>query len=174
MKKWSLRSCTLLFLGDQSVKLGFCVHVYCLHIWVFPKIVIPQNGWFIMENPIKMDDLGVPLFSETSIYLYQTFQVPQMEVPWTLCLAILGMGIGFSLAYNKPYPYSLYRWGFLRFRYLRCPVIPRTHLTSFLRGWSSIWWLKSSKLQVIWVLHIWFVMYKYISSIGSSLDSQVI
>ena len=22
-------------------------------IWVFPKIVVPQNGWFIMENPIK-------------------------------------------------------------------------------------------------------------------------
>ena len=39
-------------------------------VWVFPKIMVPQNGRFIMENPIKMDDLGgqnTPIFGSPPI-----------------------------------------------------------------------------------------------------------
>ena len=36
-------------------------------MWGFPEIGVPQNGWFIKEHPIKMDDLGVLLFLETSM-----------------------------------------------------------------------------------------------------------
>ncbi len=36
-------------------------------IWVLPKIGVPQNGCFIMENPIKIHNLGVPLVLETPI-----------------------------------------------------------------------------------------------------------
>ena len=50
---------------DRPKSLRFFGHDF--EIRVFPKIGVPQNGWFIMENPIKMDDLGVPLSSETSI-----------------------------------------------------------------------------------------------------------
>ena len=44
-----------------------CVTGWFLEIRV-PSCGCFQNGWFITENPIRMDDLGIPLFLETPMY----------------------------------------------------------------------------------------------------------
>ena len=54
------------------------------NLWVFPKMVVPM-----MENPIKVDDLGGnPLFSEISISLKSQFSggvFPPYRRPFFLC-----------------------------------------------------------------------------------------
>ena len=54
--------------------------------WHFHMVVSingePPNGWFIIENPIKMDDLGVPLFQETPICLeHIPFRLTRVGAP---------------------------------------------------------------------------------------------
>ena len=46
-----------MFAGYTSLCLRKIIH---LHIWRFPETGAPQNEWFLMEHPIKMDNLGVP------------------------------------------------------------------------------------------------------------------
>ena len=54
-------------------------------IWVINRwtknrgILPPQNGWFIMENPIKWMIWGVPLFLETPKY-----EIPETSKVWPL------------------------------------------------------------------------------------------
>ena len=54
-------------MGEADAKGEEMRRLKILAIWMFPKIGVPQNRWFIMEHPIKMDDLGVPLFLEKPI-----------------------------------------------------------------------------------------------------------
>ena len=37
---------------------------------VEPKIGVARNGWFIMEHPIKMDDLGYHYFCKHPCFLF--------------------------------------------------------------------------------------------------------
>ena len=58
----------------RHVRLLIYVYIYIyIHIYIygFPDMGIPQNESFIMENPIKIDDLGAPPSQEMPyIYIY--------------------------------------------------------------------------------------------------------
>ena len=79
------------------------------NIWLFLKIGVPQNGWFIMENPIKMDDLGIPLFLEIPISIH---------IPPTEMKLIFPTAFGWDMLHQKvhlkwrnPHPCKQYGYG---------------------------------------------------------------
>ena len=75
---------------------------------MFPKIGVPQNGWFIMENPMnKWMIWGVfPLFLETPNRLYT---VSLMYIPYIYKHLLTGSDSlqktrsGFGTARNEPF-----------------------------------------------------------------------
>ena len=51
----------------------------------------------------------------------------QIMDKWRVSWTLQGYFGGWVFPLHKPYPYSLYRWGFLHFRYLKCLVTKYTH-----------------------------------------------
>ena len=49
-----------------------CLFKHAIYTWMFPKIGVgPQNGWFIIENPIKMGWFGgTIIFGNTHMYFF--------------------------------------------------------------------------------------------------------
>ena len=59
-----------------------------MYIWVFPKIGVPQNGWFISwKTPIKMGRFGgkTPIFGNTHINMQKEDTVSTTGHPPARC-----------------------------------------------------------------------------------------
>ena len=63
-------------------------------MWVFPKIGEKhQNGRFIKENHIKIDDLGVPLFLETPMCFRFSLKDGFLQYPFHVRYSQISSGV---------------------------------------------------------------------------------
>ena len=85
-----------------------------LYNWVFPKIGVPQNGWFIIENPINPwmiwgenpTILGnIQLWNQNTLHdsmlSSQNSPFSSWKLPWSDRDVLLGMGSSYS-----PWPFK--------------------------------------------------------------------
>ena len=124
---------------------------------------LPQNGWFLMDNPIKMDDLGVPLFSETSIYFQDHCQIILKSLPLVCfggsscrwhhaydslwCLADGPWKIQANFAGLGRFFFSMFPEGTWRYYVLHCSDLPpfRVDFTPF--GFITFWFIDAINLR---------------------------
>ena len=58
---------TIIEFKKYAIDLQIHIHIYIHTYGGVPSMGVPQNRWFIKENPIKMNDMGRPPFQETCI-----------------------------------------------------------------------------------------------------------
>ena len=79
-RKWSF----IAMVDTKLIKIGEILveQMMLIKIWVFPKIGVPQIGWFIMEKPIKWMIWGYHYFrkppSGSALNLTNSVTVPDM------------------------------------------------------------------------------------------------
>ena len=147
---------------------------------MFPKIVVPQNGWFIiMENPINpwMIWGDIPLFSETSIINLPSSQAQDR--------ASFAMALGWDLSKNSwmasPEKFSVFffkkqiwfcfgsPWNCGGFMYIvkTNKFYSLVSIRAAFRGKPVFFLNLKGYMMVLWCLQFWKVVEAFCSGMGT-------
>ena len=122
-------------------------------MWVFPKIGVPQNWWFIMEIPIKMDDLG-----------YHHFR--KHPCIWQLILKFVGVFQGFA-SYHAPQD------GSVELASLPCIATNESTCPPFLWHFCKRWCsFCNHRIYIyIYIVYIQYMLYQSLDASGLRTNS---